>query len=135
VGCSYVFPRYARDACFNFAGSMTKEIPHQNKELEARDLQVHFSPAVQDAFRTIAVAARTSEHFDSGIYEIAKDWSSGKPTSVHDVMISLPVIAAEVMKHVAATRDQTMKEAWDDLSTQISEKNGFTVSQSLQRRR
>ena len=114
---------------------MTKEIPHQHKELEARDLQVHFSPAVQDALRTITVAARDSRHFDSGAYQIAKEWSSGKPTSVHDVMISLPAVAAEVMQHVATTRDETMKEAWDDLCTQIAEKNGFTVSQSLQRRR
>jgi hypothetical protein len=113
---------------------MVKGIPHQEKALDARDLQVRFSPAVQDAFRSVAVAARASEHFDAGIYEIIKDWSSDKPTTIHDFMIVFPAIASEMTSHITSTRDSTMKEAWEDLCLQLPEQ-GFTISQQRQRRR
>jgi hypothetical protein len=113
---------------------MAERVSHAENEVSARDLQVRFSPAVQDAFRSIAVAASKSERFDPGIYEIVKDWSSDKPTTIHDVMISLPAISGEVTAHITATRDEKMKEAWDELCVQLPE-NGFTVSQSRQRQR
>jgi hypothetical protein len=130
----YLFWQQAPARGFQMADRMVKKLPHKENELNARDLQVRFSPEVQDAFRTIAVAARDSKHFDPDIYEIVKLWSSDKPTTVHDVMIALAPIAREVAAHVSATRDEAMKEAWDDLCSQLPE-NGFKVSQSIQRRR
>jgi hypothetical protein len=113
---------------------MNQKGSHTEKNIEARNLRVRFSPAVQDALRSITVAAHHSKAFDPDIYEIVKDWSSDKPTTVHDVIISLPAIAREVVQHLSATRDEAMKQAWDDLCLQLPE-NGFTISQSLQNRR
>jgi hypothetical protein len=104
------------------------------KEVNARELLVRFSPAVEDAFRSIAVAARDSQHFDGEICEIVKDWSAGKPTSVHTVMTSLPIIAGEVAAHVRATGDKSMNAAWEELCIQLPEQ-GFTVSQSPKKQR
>lgn len=113
---------------------MAKAVPHAENEINARDLRVTFSPQVREAFGDIAAIARLSEHFDSGMYEIVKDWSNGKRPSVHDVIIALPSIAGEVGRHIGATQDDRMTEAWDALCSQMPE-SGFKVSQSLQRRR
>ena|SRR5271155_1078409 len=113
---------------------MTRKGSHTEKNIEARNLRVRFSPAVQDALRSITVAAQHSGTFDPDVYEIVKKWSGNKPTTVHDVMIGLPAIAGEVVEHLSATRDEAMKQAWDDLCAQLPE-SGFTISQSLQNRR
>lgn len=113
---------------------MPEQFARRKNEIDARDLRVEFSPAVQDAFRAIAVAASKSEHFDTGMYEIIKNWSNGKPTTVHDFMVAIVPVADEVTAHISRTDDQLMKGAWDDLSTQLSE-NGFAVSQSLKKHR
>jgi hypothetical protein len=113
---------------------MTPKGSHTQKDIEARNLRVRFSPAVQDALRSLTVAAQHSNSFDRDIYEIVKNWSSNKPTTVHDLIIGLPAIAGEVMEHLSATRDEAMKQAWDDLCAQLPE-SGFKISQSLQNRR
>jgi hypothetical protein len=113
---------------------MAGRFSHAENEISARDLRVSFSPAVQDALRSIAVAARRSQHFDQEIYEIVKAWSGEAPITVHDVMIALPAIAGEVARHLSATHDKAMKDAWDELCSRIPE-NGFTVSQSRRKGR
>jgi hypothetical protein len=113
---------------------MTPKGSHTQKDIEARNLRVRFSPAVQDALRSIVVAAQHSSNFDPDICEIIKNWSSDKPTTVHDFIIAFPTIAGEVMEHLSATRDAAMKQAWDDLCVQLPE-SGFKVSQSVQNRR
>jgi hypothetical protein len=105
------------------------------KEVNARDLLMRFSPAVEDAFRSIAVAARESEHFDAGIYEIVKGWSAGKPTTVHDIMITLPAVAGEVTAHVRATGDVAMKEAWDDLCPLFLLRNSMILANDSESQR
>ena len=114
---------------------MNKGLPHQQTELDAREQQLRLSPAVQDAFRTIAVAAKHSEHFDGDIYEIVKDFSNGKTITVRDFIISMPHIAEEVRNHLSANKDPRVEEAWSDLATQLAETGGFSVSQSRARKR
>jgi hypothetical protein len=104
------------------------------REVDAKDLHVRFSPAVEDAFRAIVVAAKDSKHFDAGMYEILKDWSAGKATTIHTIMVALPSIAGEVAAHVRATGDTTVNAAWDDLCLQLPE-NGFTITKSPNRER
>jgi hypothetical protein len=113
---------------------MVRKDSHAERELEARNLRVRFSPEVQDAFRSIAVAARDSQHFDPDIYEIVRDWSGDKPISVHDFMIAIGPICRELMAHISATRDESMVRAWDELCSHLPEA-GFRVSQSRQRHR
>lgn len=102
---------------------------HRRKatELEARDIDVHFSPKVTQAFRDLAAAVHFSEHFDGDIRRIVQDWAAGKPKSVHDVLIALPSIAGETFRHIAATGDERAQEAWDEISAQMNEK-GFTLT-------
>jgi hypothetical protein len=113
---------------------MAGRISHTENAIDARNLRVRFSPEVQDTLSDIAAIARLSEHFDSRIYEVVKDWSNGKRLNVHDVMIALPAVAGEVAKHISATKDGRMEEAWDQLSSQILE-DGFIISQSRQKQR
>jgi len=113
---------------------MAGNLPHQETELDARDLNVRFSPPVQTALKTLTVIALKSDWFDPEMHAILEEWSSGKPTTIHDVMITLPLIAEQTAEHIKATGDERAKDAWRDLCTQLPE-NGFIVSQSLQRKR
>ncbi len=96
-------------------------------ELDAKAIQVHFSPRLTQAFRDLAAAVHFSEHFDNGTLRTVQDFAEGKSTSLHGVMISLPVLATETFKHIEATGDDRAREAWEDISAQMSEK-GFTLT-------
>ena len=103
-------------------------------EIDARDIKVHFSPAVRSAFGDLEAAVHFSEHFDGDILRTVQDYAAGKPKSVHDVLIVLPTIAGETMKHVKATGDKRAEEAWNEIAGQISE-NGFSLTQERGRRK
>jgi hypothetical protein len=104
---------------------------HRRKanELDAGEIDVHFSPRVTQAFRDLAAAVHFSEHFDGDIKKIVEDWAAGKPKSIHGVLVALPSIAGETFKHIAATGDERAQEAWDEIGSQMLE-NGFTLTKA-----
>jgi hypothetical protein len=104
---------------------------HRRKanELDASEIDVHFSPRVTQAFRDLAAAVHFSEHFDGDIRRIVQDWAQGKPKTVHGVLIALPSIAGETFRHIAATGDERAQEAWDEIGSQMNEK-GFTLTKA-----
>ena len=107
---------------------------HKAAEVEARDIKVQLSPAVTSAFSDLEQAVRGSEHFDGDIIRIVQDYAAGKTKSVHDVLIGLPAIAMETMKHVRATGDKRAEQAWEDIAAQMNE-NGFSLTQEHGRRK
>ena len=113
---------------------MNEQPPHAETKVNARELSLRFSENVKDAFRSLTVIAAKSPHIDQEVYSILKDWSGDQPTTVHDVMNAMPLVAEQVADHIRATGDEGAKDAWSELSTQMPE-NGFTVSQSRQRKR
>lgn len=92
-------------------------------ELDAKAIEVHFSPKMTQAFRDLAAAVHFSQDFDEGMLRTVQEFAEGKPTSLHGVLISLPMVAREVFSH----GDERAREAWDDISAQMSEK-GFTLT-------
>jgi hypothetical protein len=114
--------------------SMIKKLPHTETETDGRDLKVRFSPSVTKALRSLASTALNSEHFDQEMHSILQEWSDGKPTTVHDILIAFPLIAEQMAAHISATNDESTKDAWRELCMQLPE-NGFTISQSVQRKR
>jgi hypothetical protein len=117
-----------------FEEIMTGKLPHKETRLDGRELTVRFSEPVMEAFHELAEVAQNSKHFDPQVHAILKSWSNDKPTTVHDVINSLPLIAGQMAAHISATKDDAAKDIWDSLSTQIAE-HGFTVSESRQRKR
>ncbi len=103
-------------------------------EVNARDMEVHFSPAVTKSFGDLEEAVRGSQHFDGDIYRIVQDYAAGKTKTLHGVLVGLPAIAGETMKHVRMTGDTSAELAWEDISAQINE-NGFSVSEKRGRRK
>jgi hypothetical protein len=103
-------------------------------EINPTDIEVQFSPAVTKAFGDLEEAVRGSKHFDGGIYRIVQDYAAGKTRTVHGVLIGLPSIAQETMKHVRMTGDTSAEVAWGEIAAQIPE-NGFTVTQVRGRRK
>ena len=96
-------------------------------ELDARSLTIHFSPGMRRALCDLEAAVHFSEHFDSDIQRILQRWTAGKAQSVHDVLIGLPLIAAETFRHVRATGDERAQEAWSEICNQMPEK-GFALA-------
>lgn len=103
---------------------------HRRKadELDARAIEVRLSPALTQAFRDLAAAVHFSKHFDDGILRTVQELAEGKPRSLRGLLISLPSIASETFRHIAATGDERAREAWDDIGAQIVEKEGFTLT-------
>lgn len=103
------------------------------KEVESlSSIKVSFSPAVRSAFADLAAAVHFSEHFDDGMRRELQEWASGKPQSVHSVILALPSIAGETFAHIQATGDARAQLAWDEISSQMGEK-GFTLSKLSER--
>jgi hypothetical protein len=113
---------------------MTGQHSRRETGINARELQVSFSENVKDALRSLTQIAARSEHIDPETYSILKEWSGGKATTVHDVMIAMPLVAEQVAEHIRATDDEGAKDAWRDLCMQMPEE-GFTVSQVRGRKR
>jgi hypothetical protein len=103
-------------------------------EINAREINVQFSPAVTRAFRDLEEAVRGSEHFDWDAHKIVKDYAAEKPKSLHSVLIGLPVVATATMDYVRATGDRRPELAWDEIASQMPE-NGFSVTQERGRRK
>ena len=106
----------------------------REKELNARELHIHFSPQVKDAFRSLANATVDSREFDGDIHAVLKGFAGEKSFTLHDVMISLPAIAEEMAAHVHVSSDPAAKDAWRDLCDRMLE-SGFTVSQARSKQR
>jgi hypothetical protein len=102
-------------------------------QIDAKEIKVHFSPAVTSAFGDLEASVQSSEHFDKDILRTVQDYAAGQAKSIHGVLISLPAIAAETMKHVRATGDARAEQAWNDITAQINEK-GFSLTQLRGRR-
>jgi hypothetical protein len=107
---------------------MVENRARKHNEVNARELKVRFSAPVISALADLAAAVHFSDHFDGGIYSIVQDWAAGKPTSVHDVFISIPAIASETMAHLNKTGDKRAEKAWNELDGQLSERGGFTIT-------
>ena len=108
---------------------MAREVRHAEKTVDPRSLLVSFSEPVQDSFNDLAEVAHKSEHFDHEISEILDSWSKRPSISLHEMIISLPLIAEQLAEHVRATGDQNAMDVWRGLCTQLPE-NGFAISQS-----
>jgi hypothetical protein len=96
-------------------------------ELDPRKVEIHFSPEVQRAFGDLAAAVHSSEHFDPDMLKTVQEWAGGKPATVQDVMIALPALAQESLKHAQATGDNRAEAAWGAIGSELLEK-GFTLS-------
>jgi hypothetical protein len=101
-------------------------------ELDARGIEVHFSPEVRNAFADLAAAVHFSKHFDGDILGIVQDWATGKRQSVYNVLKALPSVAEETSKHIRATGDKRAEEAWSEIGLKMSER-GFTLTALRQR--
>jgi hypothetical protein len=108
---------------------MAIKLPHSQTKLDDRELQVRFSPAVREAFHALAHVASKSKHFDEGMFAILREWGEGKPATIHDVVVTFPLIAEQMADHISATHDEAVKDAWRELCSQLPEE-GFVVSQS-----
>ena len=102
-------------------------------QIDANAIKVHFSPAVTSAFGDLEEAVRTSGHFDRDLLRTVQELAAGADKSAHAVLISLPAIAAETMKHVRATGDAKAEQAWNDIAAQMNEQ-GFSLTQIRGRR-
>jgi hypothetical protein len=103
-------------------------------EINPRDIEVHFAPAVTKAFGDLEEAVRGSKHFDGDIHRIVQDYAAGKTKTLHSVLIGLPEIAAQTMQHVRMTGDTSAEAAWDEIAVQMNEA-GFSVTPARGRRR
>ena len=105
---------------------------HQEKpgQLDPGSIEIRFSAEVVRAFRDLEAAVHFSEHFDGDVQAILHSWATGKPQTLHDVLVALPLIAEETFRHIRATDDQHAELAWREVCNQMPEK-GFTI---LQRR-
>jgi hypothetical protein len=74
--------------------------------IDARGMCVNFSPGLRHAFAGLAAAVHDSEHFDSDMLLTVQEWAGGQSPTVHGMLISLPTIAGEAIRHIAATRDE-----------------------------
>jgi hypothetical protein len=103
---------------------------HRRKatELDAREIEVHFSPELAEAFKDLAAAVHFSEHFDPEIRMNLQDLVKNGGGSLRSVLTSLPTFAEETFKHIAATGDERAREAWSNLATQIWERDRFTLT-------
>jgi hypothetical protein len=103
-------------------------------EVNANDFMVQLSPAVTKAFGDLEEAVRGSEHFDGDIHRIVQDYAAGKTKTLHSVLIGLPEIAAQTMRHVRMTGDTSAEAAWDEIAVQMNEA-GFSVTPARGRRK
>lgn len=98
-------------------------------EIDARSLKLQFSPAVKQAFSDLEAAVHFSEEFSGDVHAILHDWATGKPPTLHGVLIALPLIAEETFGHIRATGDERAAAAWRELCNQMSE-NGFALTRT-----
>jgi ABC-type uncharacterized transport system ATPase subunit len=89
---------------------------------------VSFSPQLTQAFADLAAAVHFSQDFDRDIFGIVKDWGQGKTKSLRNVLIALPSIADETVKHIHATGDERAKEAWKEIQLEMAEERGFSLN-------
>ncbi len=103
---------------------------HRRKatELDPREIEVHFSPQLTEAFKDLAAAVHFSEHFDPGIRTNLQELAAKGGGSLRSVLTSLPTFAEETYKHIAVTGDERAREAWSNLATQIWERDRFTLT-------
>jgi len=90
------------------------------------DVDVHFSPGVVQAFRDLEAAIHFSDHFDADSRNLLQQMASGKPLSVRDVIVSLPLLAEETFGHINATGDKRAADAWTNIGSELVEK-GFAL--------
>ena len=95
-------------------------------ELDARDVEIRFSPGVRRAFGDLAAAVHLSKHFDADILRIVESWAANDTQRLHDVLVAFPVIAEQLLLHVNAVRDDRAQNAWREICNQMPEK-GFSV--------
>ena len=98
--------------------------------LDARRIEIRFSPKVQQAYRDLAAAVHFSGHFDPDTYEVLRRWSGDETLALHDVLIAFPLVAAETFLHIQATGDERAKEAWENVCSYMPE-NGFTLAKGV----
>jgi hypothetical protein len=104
-------------------------VSHTEKQSErdGRDLQIHFSPQMKNAFADLAAAVHFSDHFDRDILVVVQRWAEGKPQTVYDILTAFPAVAEETFKHISATRDERAQDAWDEIRNQMPEQ-GFSIT-------
>jgi hypothetical protein len=98
-------------------------------EVDANSLKVHFSPSVREALQELEVAVHFNREFSNDVRAVLHEWVTGKPLTVHGVLVALPLIAEEVFGHIRATGDERAAEAWRTLCTQMNE-NGFALTRT-----
>ncbi len=100
----------------------------RSSELDPASILVSFSPQLTQAFADLAAAVHFSQHFDRDIFGIVNDWGQGKTKSLRNVLIALPSIADETLKHIHATGDERAKEAWKQIQLEMAEEKGFSLN-------
>lgn len=113
---------------------MPTEHTRKTDELDPRQVTVHLSAGVRNAFADLAASVHFSEHFSADMLQTVQDLAAGKTLSVDDIVGTLPIIAAETFKHIHATGDQRAAKAWREISSELLER-GFTLSRDRGRTR
>jgi hypothetical protein len=82
--------------------------PHPTRkpnEISARDIIVHFSPAVRAKFAGLAASVKGSEHFAWEVLDLVREIAEGKEFTVADAMGHLGVIIDEAKDYSHRTGD------------------------------
>jgi hypothetical protein len=107
---------------------MVERINRKRDEVRPRELIVHFSDNVRSAFGDLAAVVHRSEHFDEGMVRIVQEWAGRIDPTVHSFITALPTIADETLRYVIATGDKRAAQAWGEISGQLSEIEGYTIT-------
>jgi hypothetical protein len=100
---------------------MTTERQRPSETLDPLRISVHLSDDARRAFGDLAAAVHFSDHFDPTICSILEDMAAGKRVTVGGMLCALPEIASETFKHLQATGDERVAEAWHEVSESFSE--------------
>ena len=106
---------------------MTKSHTRSIDKLDPYTLSIDFALDVRQAFGDLAAAVHFSEHFDPDMLLVLQEWAHAARPAVHDVISTLPAVAEQTFRHIAATQDKRALDAWHELQSALLE-GGFSIA-------
>jgi hypothetical protein len=91
------------------------------RELNPSIVQVQLPPDVRKAFGDLAAAVHLSGQVGEGMIETLNDLVGGKNINLEDLVGSLPLLAAQTIRHVQATGDDRVARAWSEIASHLIE--------------
>jgi hypothetical protein len=90
---------------------------------------VKFGPRLRQAFSELADAVSHSKHFDQDMRAMMQEWARGDKVTVHSFMNAFPLFSYDTMKHLRATPDKKVEEAWEEIMLGFGDENAYTITQ------